>query len=436
MKKCKVRLAIVLMTVALTMVAGCSKNNDTGAESTTETVVETMKELSEKEILDMVDGIKDWYIIKDSKNIDLSDAVKSNSDVIKKIEVDDSKVDLTKIGTYKVTYMVTVSASALDKPEIESKEVDEATPDESQSESVNVETKETENVKETKAAEKSNGETESKDTDNAIITVEKEVHVVTKEEGQKIADKGIEVLSSDNKLVEKSDSEETKKETKSEKDSEKRVTDESNKSNNKYNTSSGNTSGVSGNNTDNNSSAPAVGTSSEPAGNTASSTRPSGNNNSQPSGTGSSTPAPSGGTSSTPAPAPAPSTPQTQAPETTSAHKHNWIEKTRTVHHDATGHYEDVVVQEAWDEPVYETVWKSICNGCGADITSNPSEHIKQQMLAGNMACSGHTDMPYEEIMGYTHHDAVTESRWVEDTPAWDETVSNGYVCSGCGAVK
>ena len=269
---------------------------------------------------------------------------------------------------------------------------------------------------------------------NAPAQAAAETVVETETESVKKTAKESKEESETKKSKEKKTAKETRKkvekpETKAESETVKKVAE------NKDNASSGNTSVVSGNNTDNNSSAPAVGTSSEPAGNTASSTRPSGNNNSQPSGTGSNTPSPSGGTSTAPA-TPSPSTPQTQAPETTSAHKHNWIEKTCTVHHDATGHYEDVVVQEAWDEPVYETVWKSICNGCGADITSNPSEHIKQQMLAGNMACSGHTDMPYEEIMGYTHHDAVTESRWVEDTPAWDETVSNGYVCSGCGATK
>lgn len=34
------------------------------------------------------------------------------------------------------------------------------------------------------------------------------------------------------------------------------------------------------------------------------------------------------------------------------------------------------------------------------------------------------------------HHDAVTSQVWKEDTAAWDETVTTGYKCSGCGATK
>ena len=240
--------------------------------------------------------------------------------------------------------------------------------------------------------------------------------------------------SKEKKTVKETKKKDKKSETKAESETVKKVAENKDKSDKKDNTSSGNTANASGNKADNNSAVPASGTASKPAGNATPATKPSGSNNSRPAGNGSSTSAPSGGTSSTPAPVP--STSQTQTPETTPAHTHNWIETTRTVHHEATGHYEDVVVQEAWDEPVYETAWKAICNGCGGDITSNPSAHIEQQMLAGNMACSGHTDVPYEKIVDYTHHDAVTESRWVEDTPAWDETVSDGYTCSGCGATK
>lgn len=132
--------------------------------------------------------------------------------------------------------------------------------------------------------------------------------------------------------------------------------------------------------------------------------------------------------------APTPSKPaETQAPET--EHKHNWVEQSHVVHHDATGHYEDVVVSEAWDEPIYETSYRVICNGCGADITDYIRDHMKSQALAGNDACSSYTTgVPVETVVGYTHHDAVTESKWVEDTAAYNETVVDGYKCSGCGA--
>ncbi|MEE0846125.1 MAG: hypothetical protein U0L71_08065 [Eggerthellaceae bacterium] len=44
-----------------------------------------------------------------------------------------------------------------------------------------------------------------------------------------------------------------------------------------------------------------------------------------------------------------------------------------------------VVDRAAWVEtiPVYESVERSVCNICGADITGSTSEHNKQHMLAG-----------------------------------------------------
>ena len=117
-------------------------------------------------------------------------------------------------------------------------------------------------------------------------------------------------------------------------------------------------------------------------------------------------------------------------------HKHNWVEQSHVVHHDATGHYEDVVVSEAWDEPVYDVVWRAICNGCGADITNDIRSHAESQALLGNFACGAYTNTPVESIVDYIHHDAVTESRWVEDTAAYNETVVDGYKCSGCGATR
>lgn len=132
-------------------------------------------------------------------------------------------------------------------------------------------------------------------------------------------------------------------------------------------------------------------------------------------------------------PASQPSEPTPQAPEPTPepepapsepAHTHEWIPQTQTVNHEATGHYETRVVQEAWDEPVYEA--RSICNGCGADITDN-IEHI-------DFCDPGSYSNQYIQT-GTTHHEAVTEQVWVEDTAAWTETITVGYTCS-CGATK
>ena len=91
----------------------------------------------------------------------------------------------------------------------------------------------------------------------------------------------------------------------------------------------------------------------------------------------------------------------------------------KTIHHDATGHNETVWVQDtaAWDETV--EVYK--CNACGAEV--NPSEwdtHRMADMDAGKFG--GYA--PYTKNI---HHDATghNETKWVQDTAAWDETVCN-----------
>lgn len=121
------------------------------------------------------------------------------------------------------------------------------------------------------------------------------------------------------------------------------------------------------------------------------------------------------------------------------AHSHSWNPVTDTVWHDEVGHYETVVIKDAWTEeiPIYEEREVLICNGCGKDITANPYAHLDEQMLAGNMKCSGFST-DYKQVQvgaDKINHPAVTEDRWVVDKAAWSETVTTGYKCS-CGATK
>lgn len=115
--------------------------------------------------------------------------------------------------------------------------------------------------------------------------------------------------------------------------------------------------------------------------------------------------------------------------------EHEWVEMTETIHHDETGHYETIVIEEAYDEPVYES--HAICGGCGKDFGS------------GEAACEAALDHTMEDFfddcenyhtedvqIDTIHHDAVTEQKWIVDTPAYDETVTTGYKCSVCGATK
>lgn len=103
--------------------------------------------------------------------------------------------------------------------------------------------------------------------------------------------------------------------------------------------------------------------------------------------------------------APRPTTPQTSAPqpvpETEPPRQPVWHEPV----------YEDrwIVDQAAWDEtvsePVSEMVLRWYCNTCGADITSDPVEHLE------NTDCGGYHSEYIQEQTGtntYTvHHDEI-----------------------------
>lgn len=124
---------------------------------------------------------------------------------------------------------------------------------------------------------------------------------------------------------------------------------------------------------------------------------------------------------------------------TTVTHTHSWVEVYKDVYHEEEGNYENVCVKDAWTEsiPVYEQRARDVCNGCGKDITDNPTAHMKEQALAGNYACGGyHTEYKQVQVGTNTiNHDAIYEKKWVVIKPAWTEKVVSGYKCN-CGATK
>ena len=89
----------------------------------------------------------------------------------------------------------------------------------------------------------------------------------------------------------------------------------------------------------------------------------------------------------------------------------------QTIHHEEVGHWETKVVQEAWDETVYER--KIIGNNTGT-IYNSVSEW-------GDNANGDEGYHVGDVQVGTTHHDAVTQQVWVVDQAAWDETVIVGY---------
>lgn len=108
-----------------------------------------------------------------------------------------------------------------------------------------------------------------------------------------------------------------------------------------------------------------------------------------------------------------------------SGHEHNWVEQTKTVHHEAEGHYVTKIIQEAYDEPVYEN--RVFCNVCHEDVTTNKREHEQ-------IHSAGYSFSPV--LKETIHHEAVTEQEWVEDKAAYDETVVTGHICSECGSTQ
>ena len=109
----------------------------------------------------------------------------------------------------------------------------------------------------------------------------------------------------------------------------------------------------------------------------------------------------------------------------TPAHVHKYdiyhpaVTHTEKVYHPAVTHTEKV-----YHPAVTHTEERSICNGCGADITGNEQAHAYNALMAGNKACGAY----------HTVYNTVT------DSAAWEETVtitdSAAYYTCSCGARK
>ena len=118
-------------------------------------------------------------------------------------------------------------------------------------------------------------------------------------------------------------------------------------------------------------------------------------------------------------------------------HTHNWVAQYKTVNVPEQGHNEQVLVQDAYDEPTYGYEYHSFCNTCGLDLTANginDAQHVKQHTLNGEGGST--TQKPVEVQTGTIHHEAVYETRYVVDSPATTKQELTGYKCSGCGKTK
>lgn len=423
----------ISMILAAFMVAGaavgCGAKKDTKVESTSEVATNSTK-LDEDAIKDTYTGIDNMYVLEGSKDVDYLDGVSYDSSIVKGIDVDSSKVDTSKTGKYKITFSITADRTAYDT---------------FRDASIKSET-----VKDKTSADKTKIDKESADkTKTETVKVKKDTVVVNKDEAQKLADQNKLVRTDNGETVKKSDGTEVKTKQKApasttvtggdvvdasaktevkpettatptmdpkeeakkeelKKDDKKEETKKPSTSDGKDNSGSTNKPS-SGSNSAGNASKPNSGSN-----NGGSSNKPSsGSNNSN------------GGNSS-----------NTEKP----AHKHNWVNVTKTVNHPAEIHQEDVYedrqvkVKDAWDEQV-KTGTAQECRQCGFRTTDGDA--MTEHMLENGHSC--HTVYTYETV----HHDAVYETQRVKvgtktvvDKAAWTETVVTGQKCSSCGETK
>ena len=426
-------LAAVVVSAS---VVGCGENKTTETESKkvqTTTVATTKKTtLNHDAIKKYIEKADKIVIVKDAKNLDMEKAVssmvsESQKDNVESVTVDDSKVDSTKAGTYPLTITVKLKDETADQKE-------ETTTDNTKTESeVKTETSKADNKTETTVKDevkdtKTETDAESKDTttdnkqESEKNTIKDTVDVVVadKDKADDLLTNGSAVVGDDSKVEVKDDKEvasnDTKKEETDKKTEEKKEEtpkkEETKKEETKKDTSSKTESSSSDKKQDNttNTATPSQPAASKPAETKPAPSKPSTNTNSG-----------SNQENSTPAPS-------------KPAHQHNYVAQTHVVHHDATGHNEQYVVQAAWDEQVttYEDYDWACCNVCRADITNCINEHTYQHAI--NYEGGGwHTEYGTRPVTTTVHHDAVYGTRWVQDSAAWDETVVDGYVCS-CGA--
>ena len=131
-------------------------------------------------------------------------------------------------------------------------------------------------------------------------------------------------------------------------------------------------------------------------------------------------------------------------------HVHSWETKFRTVHHDAVTEEVKVIDQAAYTEPiyeekpVYETYSVYVCDICGEDIEDigvHSESHIDWETLTNPFHY--HVDFRQGAQIGtemvQTGSRTYPEKSHMETkeiSAAYDEQVPDGYVCTGCGALK
>lgn len=392
-------VAILLATMMIsTSIIGCGEKK--AVEIDNKTVETTTKTSDHDEIKKYIKNADEIVIVKDAKNLDLEKAVNSlvseeQKAKVESVTVDDSKVDSTKAGTYPLTITVKLKAETTEQ---------------------NIASSTTES-----STESQDASTTEKETDTVKDTVD--VIVAEKKDAEDLLNKGSAVIGDDSKVEVKEDkknaSNDGKEEEKKTEDSSKQEV--SNKTDSKKEESKKE-------DTKKNDTKKEPSKQEKTAKNDSKKNETSNKSNTSTSNKKQETTKPATNSGS--------NKDNSNKTETKPVHQHNYVAQTHVVHHEATGHNEPYVVQDAWDEQVttYEDYPWDCCNVCGADCTADPGGHAYQHAIKGEGG-GHHTEYDSRPVTKTVHHDAVYGTRWVQDTEAYDETVVDGYVCS-CGARK
>ena len=353
MRRKIVAILLAVMTVS-TAVIGCGDNKTTETESKK---VQTSTETSDHdEIKKYIKNADEIVIVKDAKNLDLEKAVNSlvseeQKAKVESVTVDDSKVDSTKAGTYPLTITVKLKAETTEQ---------------------NIASSTTES-----STESQDASTTEKEPDTVKDTVD--VIVAEKKDAEDLLNKGSAVIGDDSKVEVKEDkknaSNDGKEEEKKTEDSSKQEV--SNKTDSKKEESK--KEDTKKNDTKKEPSKQEKHAKNDSKKNEASNTSTS--NKKQET----TKPTPSTSTTTKPATNSGSNKDNSNKTETKPVHQHNYVAQTHVVHHEATGHNEPYVVQDAWDEQVttYEDYPWDCCNVCGADCTADPGGHAYQHAIKG-----------------------------------------------------
>lgn len=124
MKKKKLVAMTLVAMMSVSGLAGCSNKDNANNKSSDKVVesTETKKEVKDQNIKaedltplsdkGVISGVKDMTVAEGTK-VDLNELVYMDKTIVKGVDVDDSKVDYNKAGTYEVIYTITFDGAKL-----------------------------------------------------------------------------------------------------------------------------------------------------------------------------------------------------------------------------------------------------------------------------------------------------------------------------------